>query len=154
MNLVFACEPIMKAWPEARELMLLNNEETGFFPKEDFAPQVEKYQIMEAIGQLSCLTARHNGVLIGYSVFIVSDHILYPSKKVATQEYLYVDKKHRGISAFRFLQFTEEYVKFQGCHYVCRMVSKLPSAPDYSRTLERMGYRPLEASYIKSLGVC
>lgn len=129
------------------ELARLNHYETGALVNEQFNPSREKYTLLEKSGCAVVFTARIKGVLVGYSVFIVSEHIHYPGRFFALQDLLYIKPAYRGIGSVRFINWTDGQLKELKIDVICRVVSK--RGVDFTRTLERLGYQPLELSLMK-----
>lgn len=138
-------------WDEATGLSLLNNDETGAFPSSEFKPNKEYHLSIEEIGIARTYTVRRDGALVGYCVFLVMPHVLYPERVSAHQHFLFIRKDCRGVTAVKFLKWVDEELEKIGAHIVCRVVSKNSKAVDYSRTLERMGYTDIEHNYMKVL---
>lgn len=147
METEFSLEELSSCWDEAKDLATRNHSETGALETKEFAPDKEKYFLIEQSGMMRVFTARRYGELIGYCVFIIGNHPHYPNRKFATQDLLFIDKPYRGITSVKFIKWIDEELAKMGMDAICRIISTV----DYSSTLERMGYLPLEKSYIKKL---
>lgn len=129
-------------------LTLENNAETGFLGEEEFSPDEKKYLALEDQGLVRLFTIRKERELLGYALFFVTPHLHYPSTTFALQDALFVSKGLRGISAFRFIQFTDLELKSEGVQVVYRHVS---GKRDYGRVLKHLGYSPIETGYARRL---
>lgn len=144
--MTFQQERIADVWDEAWPLMQTNAGESGLgvIP---FQPNRRVYDELERLGVTRLYTARANGVLVGYGLFLLSFHPQYAGTKLATQEVLYMDPVHRGFGAAKFLTYTEQELKAEGAGAVMRHVRH--GAVDYGRSLERLGYQAVQTAYLK-----
>lgn len=145
-SLTFQRERVRDAWPELYPLLVQNNNETGSFDERHFAPCKEHYSLWNDKGRLELLTARKDGELIGYGSYFITAHIHYPGVVVGLQDALFVKPEHRGMTGFKFLKWSEDALKEAGAQCIIRQV--LPK-PDYSKTLERLGYEPVHLTYMR-----
>ena len=144
--MTFSQERIADVWDEAWPLMVANANESGLqvLP---FQPNRRVYDELEALGATRLYTARAAGVLVGYALFLLSFHPQYAGTKLAMQEVMYVDPAHRGFGAAKFLAYTDQALKAEGAGAVMRHVRH--GAVDYGKSLERMGYLPIQTAYLK-----
>jgi len=147
-RVTFQRERIADAWDEALPLMLANHDETGALPGCDFAPDREKFEKIDELGMIRAFTARINGVLVGYAVFIVSPHLHYRDLVWGVQDVVFVLPAHRGRAAIRFLRWQDEELAGEGVDLVYRHVE---IKHDYSRTLLRMDYHAEEQRFVRDL---
>lgn len=143
----FLREEIAKTWNEARDLLSNNHEETGLFEPEDFNPSVDKYCALEHEGMAKLFTARHEGNLIGYGVYLVVRHLHYENKVFAMQDTLYVDPAFRGAESIEFIKFMDHELYADGVDVILRQVTV---KKDYSDALISLGYNEVETSYIRT----
>lgn len=145
----FARESVRQVWDEAERLLKINHAETGALPQEDFSPNRQKYAELDYLGVLELYTMRDDkGALVGYSVFIISDHPHYRGVTFACQDVLFVVPEHRGINAVEFMAYQDARLKEEDVHYCYRHVTQ---KVDYSKTLERMGYAQIERKFLRKL---
>ena len=144
--MTYAQERIAEVWDEAWPLIVANAHETALSDI-PFQPNRRHYEELERLGVMRLYTARVGGVLVGYTLFLVSFHPQYAGTKMAIQEVLYMDPAHRGFGAARFIVWSDDKLKAEGAGAVMRQVRH--GAADYGRTLERMGYVPTQLSYLK-----
>lgn len=114
----------------------------------DFSPSKERYLSLENVHMTSLFTAREEGKLVGYALFITCAHLQYSNTIWAQQDVMWMHPEHRGIASVNFIQYVDQTLKSDNVDVVLRHVNVMR---DYSRTLERMGYKPVETSYIKEL---
>lgn len=144
----FAEESFAGVWPEAQGLLDANNRETGL-EDEQLDVDIEKYIAMESSGIARVFTYRDDGGdLVGYGLFIFLAHPHHRTQLGAYQDTFYVRPSHRGIGAVRFIQWLDERFRLAGCVSVVRQVT---THVDFSRTLRRMGYAPIETAYRRRL---
>ena len=115
------------------------------------APDDERYHSMEDVGQLVCFTARDGDKLVGYSIFIVNDHLHYKNNKFAFNDVIYVHPDYRkGTTIGKdLIEFAEkELVKFG----VDKMTYHVKLDHDWSAMLVRKGYAREEVIVSKFIG--
>lgn len=146
--MTFARERIRDVWPEIQPLLRTNNYETGSLHGVEFAPDADRYWQLEDAGIARIYTMRYCARLVGYACFFVSPHLHYPRTVWALQDVLFVLRDHRGGSAVMFVEWTDDELRADGVDFVLRHVSE---KRDYSRTLDRMGYEPVDTSFMRRL---
>ena len=105
----------------------------------DLDPDFTRYRMLEDAGGLVILTARMGGKLIGYSVFVVSDHMHYQSCKVASNDVLFVsfEYRHTTTTGLRLIRESEKTLKSLG---VNRVLWHIKPKNDWSLILRHRGY--------------
>lgn len=99
---------------------------------------------------LSVATARLDGELVGYQVYIITPHLHYKSSITAMSDILYLAPEHRlGRLGLKLMQHAESELKARN---VQRVIQNVKLSNDWGRILERMGYKPFERIYAKLLG--
>ena len=86
----------------------------------------------------------HRAELVGYCAMGVSRHLHWSQTVWAIQDVLYVVPEHRGIAAVDFIRWMDAHL-FREVNVIARHVTLLN---DFGRTLERMGYREIEKTYV------
>ena len=84
--------------------------------------------------------------MTGYAIFMITFHLHYARSLWAQQDVMYMDKKYRGVAAYRFMNWIDEQLKKMGIMYVVRGVHV---KNDYSRALERIGYEKVETNFMR-----
>lgn len=56
------------------------------------------YKTLEDAGKLVCVTARHDGALVGYAVYFTRQHGHYKSVKWAVSDIYWIAPEHRGLA--------------------------------------------------------
>jgi hypothetical protein len=132
-------------WSDALPLFEQNVAETGAV--KEFKPMREVYERLEELGLLHVYTIRVGDCLVGYCSIITSEHPHF-SETWAKQDALFVSPKYRGLTAVKFMHWVDGQLILKG---IKRILRQSTFSKDISRTLERMGYEPIEISYLRSL---
>ncbi len=113
----------------------------------------DRYQDLCDSGSLHIVTARDDGVLIGYHVAIVSGHLHYLSTLHAMTDVYYILPEYRvGRTGIRLFQFIEKEMRSLGVKKLYTGC-KLHTANGRSGKLfEYLGYKPTETIYTKYIG--
>lgn len=157
----FAEETIQDVWAEAFQLMQDNHAESGVLSKADFAPDRERYELLEKSGAtrtftmrittVSALTGYTTGALTGYAVFFVNRDLDY-ALVVGTCSVIYVQPSHRpGGAAIEFVRWIIETLKHGKIPCDVVTFGSVNGRTDWSRTLLRMGFAEAETKYVKRL---
>lgn len=105
-------------------------------------------EMLLSTDSLSILTARVEGVVVGYFMNIITKDFL-TSTIVAKELAIYVDTKYRGGRLFmKMVSKVEDLLKEKGAtaHYVTFVYGHNEKLP------LKLGYSPIEITYKKSLG--
>lgn len=105
-------------------------------------PDHEKYRKLEAGGALRIFTARENGIIIGYALFVVQHHLHYKDVKIASNDIVFVDPARRGHwLGIKLLRHAINSMKAEGVKAVSlRMKKELAWGP----IARRLGFEPVE----------
>lgn len=107
----------------------------------------ERYDALDEAGVLHIVTAREDGVLIGYHVAIVSTHLHYKSTLHGITDVYYIaPAKRQGFTGIRLFQTVEKELKTLG---VKKLFTGTKLHLDLGRMFERLGYKPVERLYAK-----
>jgi L-amino acid N-acyltransferase YncA len=110
----------------------------------------DKYQALCDAGVLHIVTARDNGVLVGYHVAIVSGHLHYLSTLHAiTDVYFILPGYRRGFTGIRLFKQVEVFMRALG---VKKLITATKLHLDMGKILIRLGYTPTETTYTKYIG--
>ena len=96
------------------------------------------YKKLEENNQFFLFTARVNCELVGYSAFFVKPHIHYKELIVASNDVLFLNKKHRtGLTGIKLIKYSEQKLKEFGANKITWHVKY---SNDFRPILHRMGY--------------
>lgn len=123
--------------------------EVAHFKDIKVEPDFDRYMAVEAAGLLRIYTAREHGQLIGYSVFVVTQHPHFRGVLQANEELLFLDPDHRrGAAGSYFIKFCDEQLAAEGVNVIYHTVSP---ARDYSPILLSRGYSLCDHVYARRL---
>ena len=143
-------EALMPAMQEAEGLLRAHYEEIAWRrDKIALAPDEARYKSLEKAGVLRVYTARADGRLIGYSVYLVAAALHYKDTVYANNDVLFIEAAARGTAGLRLIRFAEAALKAEGVHVVLLHVK---SYNDWSVIAARMGYEPTDKIFQKWIG--
>lgn len=146
-NYVFEVASFTATLEEIKPTLAENHAETGVYDL-PFNPDYDRYLGLDAQGDLIFFTARRKDrELAGFAIFFLDTEIQQRDVSSATQSVNYVAKKHRGIG-LAFMKFCDDYLRKQGINSVWRQSTV---KFDIGKVYERMGYVPVETSYLRRL---
>ncbi len=112
-------------------------------------PDWETYLKLEPAGMLNAYTARQDGNLIGYALYVVSYNMHYKDVLEATQDVLYLKPGNRGaFIGIALIKYADEQLAKDGVRLVRHHVKV---DKDFSPLLERLGYTQSEKIYERRL---
>lgn len=112
-------------------------------------PDWDSYNLLSAANALHITTARHEGTLVGYSVYTISNSLHHKGLKLASGDTTWLSKAYRnGTAGIRMLKAAEEALKSLGAEAV---TNRVRVHRDMGRVYTRLGYTPLERVYMKEL---
>lgn len=147
--LTFQCEPPLPLLEEARALFAQHYDEIAVHKALFGAPNpdVEQYRSLAKMGILYAVTARDDGRLAGYFVFIVKRNAHYRHVTGAIEDLYFLAKEYRtGLNGYRFLSHAVKAMEATGADY-CAMRTKLDHS--HGLLLDRLGFRAIETVYQK-----
>ena len=114
------------------------HDEVGPFPI-DLDPNYEAYEAYADNGSLAMFTATDRDELIGYSVFVIGNHMFYANLLVGMSDLIYVRPEFRGEISKEFIQFIDEklYTDFG----VDAIAISMNTKKNFSGLLEHLGYQ-------------
>jgi len=114
-----------------------------------FDPDYAAYIRGQDAGYFVLVTAKDEGILVGYIVFAVSTHIRYRSTLVAQEDLYYVvpDYRRQGI-AKRLFEEAEKVLQKKGVDYI---FATTKTYLDRSGLLEQSGYECFEKKFAKKI---
>lgn len=134
------CQPLInKHWEE----IALNKDSIPLDPDWGL------YEQIEAAGNLFIVTARSVELLVGYSVYFISNNLHYKNLRVAESDIFWLDPNwRRGSTGIKLLKASEGFLKSDG---VDMIMSKVKLHNDVGVVFERLGYTPIERVYSKRI---
>jgi len=134
---------------EIKPLLDEHWEEVALFKEHiKLTPNYTMYEDLYNAGKLFIMTARDEDKLVGYNIMFLSNHPHYKDDIFAQQDLIYVDPKYRGTRvALKLVLYTENFLRDNMDVSVINYRMKLTH--DYSRLLEKLGYKTVELSCIK-----
>lgn len=111
---------------------------------------IDRYLELEAADKLRIFTARINGVLVGYAVFIVGYNMHYLESFQAVQDIVYIDPAFRGMwLGVRLLRHCDEQLALEGVQVAAHHVKI--KHPALGVILKRLGYSAVETIFTRRL---
>lgn len=136
--------------PDLEPLLMRHWEEIAHFKDIPLNPDFDAYRAMEEKGLLRVFTARNDGVLIGYAIFIVATNIHYATKQ-AVQDVLFLAPEYRNARVgLGLIQYGDEELTREGVSAVYHHVK---AAHDFGPLLRRLGYELVDFIYGKRVQV-
>jgi len=108
-------------------------------------PNFDAYNQLENNDSLEIHTIRDDGKLVGYSIWMLRQHIHYKDSFTASSDVLYIAPTHRkGMLGYRFIKWTTEEIKKRNPQ---RIMFHVKPFLDYGHLLERLGANYFEKVY-------
>ena len=147
--MVFQREKFSHFCDEALTLFEDHHKEVGdIFPGDvEFDPNIEAFLKLDDHDLLRVYTVREDGVLLGYCIHHVSNHLHFRNSLQSIQDAIYIAKNHRGIGK-KFISWIDDQLKSEGVEAVYHSVSL---NYDYSKALVGLGYEKIESTYFRRL---
>jgi GNAT superfamily N-acetyltransferase len=134
-------ETFNECWEEMGPLFERQWEELALF-KEDIPLSIDypKYKELEDRGLLFIITARVEGVIMGYSVFFINNPLHYSTSPFGMSDVIWVDPVYRqsGVGA-ELISQTERLAKKKGAKWFSWRI-KPRADQDFSPYLATQGY--------------
>lgn len=151
-KLLIQRETFDNCFEEALPLLDKHWREIAHYPDIPLHPDIERYRKLEQNGALRIYTARDDGRLIGYAVFVVSPNAHYSTSIQAVQDVVYIDReRRRGSVGLRLLRLSEMMLRAEGVQVVYHHVKA--AHPALGTILARNGYEVVDLIYAKRLDV-
>jgi N-acetylglutamate synthase-like GNAT family acetyltransferase len=113
-------------------------------------PDFKTIEILEESGQLSIVTVRDDGKLVGYHASLIRPHLHYKSSLTAYVDMYFLHPDYRsGMAGYKMFKFVEGVLKSQG---VERIYSGTKLHKDMGKLFERLGYNETERLFVKWIG--
>jgi hypothetical protein len=111
----------------------------------------DRYMALDEKESLSVVTAREDGVLVGYHVAIISGHLHYKSTLHGVTDVYWIDPSYRqrpGVG-LRLFKAVNEEMKRLG---VVKLITGTKVHLDMGRLFQHLGYRETERTFTKIVG--
>lgn len=131
--------------PELQALFKENHGESSVVKDLKLDPDFDRYASLEDSGYIQFMTIRWEAEIVGYCLFYVDEEIRHQGVISATQDMMYISKKHRGMG-YGFMKFCDDILKECGVNVVWRQATCFQ---DIGKMFERMGYVYAQKSYVK-----
>lgn len=110
---------------------------------------LEAYRGCSKVDGLLLVTARENGVLVGFIVSFIAAHPHWKDVRMAMTDMIYLEPSARkGRNFQRMLEFCKTQVKLRGASY---FLASLPARRAHGKILERAGWKEWERIYVSNL---
>lgn len=150
LDVVISEESFDTSWPDAAALIAKHWHEIATYEDIPLDVDSDTYRKAEAAGRLCILTVRSQGQLVGYAVFILTQHLHYRGSMCANQDVFYLDPSFRGRwIGVQLIKACDRLLKSKGVQVVTQHVKM--THPILGRLLAREGYEPIEQIYSKRL---
>lgn len=148
MILQFQIETCRAIWDEAMPLAQAHWNEIS--PGGDMDFNSDALFAMEDNGMIRCYTARRDGVLAGYLIYLGDESLYQRGRKIVRDLGLYVAPEFRkGTTAIRLMKYAEDDLRGVG---VAEIFQVIPAGTDsLGRMLNGVGYRHHETVFKKIL---
>jgi len=137
-----------EAWSEVKSEVTAHWPEhySEVYSDDDYAPDFDRYDAVDASGGMLIVTARRDGELIGYVVAFVNNHLHQKDTIWGFIDSYWLKREARAPRVFhRMIAAVESEMKVRG-------VSKVHATErSDGRSFAWMGWRAAERSYIKEL---
>ncbi len=113
------------------------------------APAWNEYEANEKKGRLFALSCWDEGIMVGYSVFIMGAHLHYRDMDAAFNDVLYLSRDYRGgMTGIRLIRECESYLRGVGIKKIFWHIKK---GTILEGILPRLGYEHEETVVAKIL---
>lgn len=150
MRPTFQVEPFATAWPDVQELALLHWREIAIDQATiELEPAVAQYERMEAAGQLLFVTARVQGLAVGYHSTFIHPHLHYASSLTAYVDGFFLHRQHRlDRNVFDLFRFVDAALAQRG---VVRTFASSSLKLDLLPLFRALGWTEIERTFTKKV---
>jgi hypothetical protein len=149
-TLSFQVEAFSGAFRDAEKLMRRHWEEIAQNKQLlNLNPDVEKYELLDAAGKLLLVTARCQGVLVGYFLWVLVDHPHYRDVRVADDDLHYLAPEFRvGLSGYNFVKRACEFAIERGARL---LVMREKIGHEHPALMKRLKFKPTDVVYTRAV---
>lgn len=118
--------------------------------KFNLEPDHDRYFALERSGALRIYTARENGIIVGYALFVLGQHLHYKAVRVANNDIFFVDPARRGAwLGVKLLKFARDSLKAEGVQAWSLRMKKTLS---WDAIAERVGLEEVDRVFLGWIG--
>jgi hypothetical protein len=147
--LSFQAEAVEKWAADSPALVRAHWQELGLDLDLEIAPDVDKMKLMEGVGMWKVLTARADGVLVGYLLAVFSPHLHYRSSPpMFIVDAYYIAPDWRTGTGAKLIRFAESFARELGAikiYLSCKVHC------DHTKLFEALGYKLSDYAFIKRI---
>jgi len=143
----FSEEQLSECVDDIEDLVFANFNETAYSSLSECDINYESYIKLQEQGLVKFFVVKSNSKIIGYAVFLVTEHSHMKGSLVARQDALYVGKQSRGVGD-RFIKWCENKLELSG---VMGIIATVRAEKDHSKYYESLGYKLVDRVYLKGL---
>lgn len=150
VSCVIGVEAMSSVIEEIASLSIRNYHETGIDPSIEYNPDWAMYLSYELTDSVRIITARYNGVLVGYAAFLIGPFKHNKDVLYADLDAIWISPGFRsGFLAMKMIKRGEKELLGKVQFIMATSTVKKP----IDKLLERAGYNAVEVLYYKPLGV-
>jgi hypothetical protein len=126
------------------------HEERDFHPDEvPMDVDFDRYYAMATVGILQCLTARADGLMVGYAFALVGPHLHHNGTLFSIEDMYWLDPLYReGMNGYKMLKAFDEGLQERGVKVSYISETLLRDRP-IGPMLKRLGYEPNQTVWAK-----
>ena len=148
-QVLFGTETVNDVLEEIRPLLVAHKDEVAHYHDLELKPDYGKYYAAQQHGLLRIYTARIDGSLIGYVIYLLGFSLHYSDSLQALADVLYLDQRYRrGRLGRNLILYSEDQLRADAVQVV-RQHHKLKSA--LSAFFESLGYESEDMIHVKRL---
>ena len=148
--ITFREEPFEQSYPDAIPLLDQHHQEISKFPELELDPDVAKYIKLSKIGMYQTFTVRtHEGALIGYAAFFVSQMMHFRHNTQAVCDLIYLSPEYRKQGVGR--EFISFIISVFQAKKVDVMMINVPDKMDWSPLLKGLSFTIHDHMYSRRL---
>ena len=137
---------------EVTPTLEIHREELQSFKDMQLNPHWDNYKLLQEVGKLVWIVAREDGIIVGYSLFIVDFNMHYKDFLFAIEDIFYVVPGKRGSRiAVKLVKASEEIL---GGLKVDVITHHAKFTNRFAPFLEKLGYSKTETMLAKRLMPC
>lgn len=113
-------------------------------------PDYGTFITLDKLDKLRLIVARDKGRIVGYSMYVVNEHLHYKDHKYAVNDILFLDKEYRGgYTALELLDYAEAVLSEEG---VSVITMNMKTHAKFETLMESLDYDRAEILYTKYIG--